>query len=209
MSADPLVPWQTLLEAFLGRLNAGPVDVGSLWRMMIADRWYRQELHRAVTWLVRQRRLPSDKADDLEHDAMLVLRRRLARRPDLGLDRARAADHFGAWLRRVIRRHCLDALRSGRPRFRPVELLPPECLNAGRGPDRWRTELRDAIDSLPGRQRAVLNAYCATGGLAEAAVSLGLSYQQARRSFLTGIEGLRLSYEPPVPRNYKNLFSQR
>lgn len=209
MSADPLAPWRTLLRAFLERLDERPIDLGTLWRMMIADRWYRQELHRATAWLVRQRRLPPDRAEDLEHDAMLVLRRRLERRPDLGLDRARAATHFGAWLRRVIRRHCLDALRKGRPRFRPVEPLPSECLIAGRGPDRWRTELREEIDSLPDRQRTVLNAYCATGALPEAAASLGLSYQQARRSFLAGVAGLRHSYEPASIANYKNLFSRR
>ena len=207
MSSDDFGSWQTLGDRFQAWLDAPPVDVGTLWRLIVADSWYRQELRRAVAWLVRQRRLPPDKADDLEHDAMLVLRRRLERRPDLGLDRARAATYFGAWLRRVIRRHCLDALRSGRARFRPHEPLPPEYLLRGRGPGRWQTELREAIDSLPERQRAVLNAYCATGGLAAAAASLGLSYQRARRAFRAGLAGLRLSYEPAPEENYKNNFS--
>ncbi|MGH7193515.1 MAG: sigma factor, partial [Candidatus Saccharimonadales bacterium] len=108
------------------------MDAATAWRLFIEDPWYQQELHRAAGWLARRARLPHCQAEDLSQEAMLILRSRLTRKPDLRLNRALAADHFEAWLRRVIRRHCLDALRRSRLRQRRCESLPKLPQHQGR-----------------------------------------------------------------------------
>lgn len=197
MSSDSSVSWRLLRQQYQELLDRPPVDAAAVWRLFVEDPWYQHELRRAARWIARHARPPYCEADDLCHDAMLLLRSRLTRKPDLRLNRALAADHFGAWLRRVIRRHCLDALRRRCARQRRWERLPKDDALAEQSTGRRLAELREEIESLPPPERAVLTAYCATGTLGQTAVTLGMNYQRARRKFLAGIAMLRPRYDEP------------
>lgn len=189
--------WQRLSDQFQALLDRPPVDADAVWRLFVGDAWYRQELRLAAQWLTRRQRFQTT-AEDLCHEAMLVLRNRAVKRPDLGLNRMLADDHFGPWVRRVIRRHCLDALRRLGVRQRRCNALSAADAVTDRDLPHWRSELHEEIASLPPRERAVLDAYCATGALGETAQLLNMNYQRARRTFLSGIALLRERYEEPL-----------
>lgn len=195
MSGHRSAPWRALSDQYQALVDHPPIDAAAVWRLFVEDPWYRHELHRTASWIARRTRLPHCEADDLCHEAMLILRRRLARRPDLRINRALAADHFGAWLRRVIRRHCLDAVRRSGVSQHTCESLPQDDVLAEPSVARWLVELREEIESLPAPERSVVVAYCAGGSLTEAAAMLGTNYHRARRALRSGVARLRRCYE--------------
>jgi hypothetical protein len=61
-------------------------DYRETWRLFASHAGYRYELKATAARLLRQYHLPSDRACDVVHDALLILLDRLRRRGDLGFD---------------------------------------------------------------------------------------------------------------------------
>ncbi len=204
MYTDRSASWPALRDQYQALVDQPPVDAAAVWRLLTENAWYQRELYRTAGWIVRHRRLRHFQADDVCQEAILILRFRLARRADLGIDRLRGGACFGAWLRRIIHDTCLDALRRLARREPPCAALPAPDTVAERGAEGWRRELRDRIACLPEPRRSVLTAYCESGTLGEAAASLGMNYQRARRNFLAGIALLRLGdqEDPIITKNF-------
>jgi RNA polymerase sigma-70 factor, ECF subfamily len=130
---------------------------------------------RAALWFATALLGDGDEAADAVQDAFVVAYR--------SLGRLREGSAFGGWYRTILRRVCIDRLRS--PRLKRRRRLEPGEVDR----QRWheatgvlsseRTELqaivRRALAQLPGEQRTVLVLKELEGlGYAEIAQSLGI-----------------------------------
>jgi RNA polymerase sigma factor (sigma-70 family) len=157
-------------------LLAGPAaDYRQTWRVFAANGRYRAELTSAAARLLRQRCLSVDRADDVVQDALLILAECLRRRCDLGFGPSHGQEHFLAWLRKVIRSHCQQALRRQRVREWRAAELDDEWAAQCAPTVPCRAELADAIQSLDEPLRAIIGAFQNHGSLEAVARQLGLS----------------------------------
>jgi RNA polymerase sigma factor (sigma-70 family) len=185
------------LDAIYRRLLAGPAaDYRQTWQVFAASGRYRAELNSAAARLLRERHLRVDRADDVAHDALLILAECLRRRGDLGFDPSHGQGHFLAWLRKVIRSHCQQALRRQRVReWRGAE-LDDEWAAQCTPTVPWRAELADAIQSLDEPLRAIVTAFQNHGSLDAVARQLGLSPTTAWRRFRAALQRLQSRCDP-------------
>jgi len=113
------------------------------------------------------------------------------------LDRFLPDQAFGAWLHRIVANAALDITR--RRKVRDAEELPESIASPFRDPaesSELRTRLRDALGTLPARQRSVIVLHDVEGFKhAEIGVMLGIPEGTARsdlhyaRSHLRGVLG--------------------
>lgn len=158
-------------------------DRHSHWRQVVNHPSYCDQLQGIASDLVRKYRLPKDWQGDIEQEAILILHRSIQRRATLGFDRGKCNGRELAWLRVVIRSHCLQAvrrLRSRQRRYRTLDLqawqLPARCA-----PD-LQHALWSAIETLPPAAQRLTRAYLEGGTVQAAADALGLSWSTARRA---------------------------
>lgn len=127
---------------------------------------------------------------------LLILADCLRRRGDLGFDPRHGEQHFLAWLRKVVRSHCPQALRRERPRRRSGTMFDEEWAALHAPTVSWRAELADAIQSLDEPLRAVLAAFQQHGSLEAVARQLGLSPTTAWRRFRAALDRVRMRCAP-------------
>jgi RNA polymerase sigma-70 factor (ECF subfamily) len=134
-----------------------------------------------------------DEADDAVQDGFLSAWR--------AIDRFDPARPFRPWLLRIVVNAARDAAR--RARVRRTEPLHPEFAGGAAGPDRatdralLREALRDAMATLPDRQRVAVTLFDAEGfSHAEIAESLGIPEGTVRSDVFHGRRALRARLKP-------------
>lgn len=185
--------WQDLRDRFLDSVGENrPGGWLSTWRLIVEHPWYRQELKLIAARVLRSRGAPLDWREDLEHDCMLLLARKLQQMPDLGVNRELAQKHFAGWLARIITNQCLDVLRRHRQQFALGRGLPePVAARPSRAVQEMLTDLSVALDKLDELRRTVLLLYAKGFPLRRIAADLGLDYSKACRLYRSGLEKLR------------------
>ena len=136
--------------------------------------------------------------------------RRVTRREDLAWDATQetwlaivgSLEHlqdparFGAWALSIVTRRALDVLRRG-SRLEPLPESGEPVLQEGPNPGDERLErMRDAIDSLPAEQRALLSLHHAEGvALEDIAEHLAVPLGTVKSRLHTARERLRAIVE--------------
>jgi DNA-directed RNA polymerase specialized sigma24 family protein len=85
-----------------------------VWRALVGDAWFQTELFEAAKRLACSTRRKLYSADDVWHEALLLLWTRVCRAPDLNLDRVPLESAFPGWIAAVARNLCRNALRKHR-----------------------------------------------------------------------------------------------
>jgi DNA-directed RNA polymerase specialized sigma24 family protein len=185
------------LEDIYHRLRLGHrTDYQETWRIFAGNVRYRAELESVAIRLLRRGRLPSQRAADVVHEALLLLARCLERRGDLGFDPRSGEEQFLAWLHFVARSHCKRVLRRQRLKERWGVQLDDEWATVDAPTAPWLAELTDALQSLTASQQAVVAAYTRFGSIEAAAEHVGLSTTTAWRRFRTAVKDIRRHCRP-------------
>ena len=151
---------EMLREQFYAILDA-PEDARAprwhkVWSSFVSDPWFQAELEKLLGRVLYHRGAPAPWLDDLRQDAIMFFARDLRRRVDLGVNRARAAEHFPGWLATILWRICKQALRArcraqhrnGANLGARREIVAPNSLRA--------MEIDMAIEELPEPMRTIL-----------------------------------------------------
>jgi RNA polymerase sigma-70 factor, ECF subfamily len=138
-----------------------------------------------------------DEAEDVAQEAFV--------RAFLGLDRLRGSASWEAWIMRIVRNLCHDALR--RQRVRRSEPLDEEYLDTGPSPEmlaiaqEHRRELSAAVAALPEKYRIPLMMHYASGRTyREIAVALELPQSTVVGRIAGALRLLRRSFRVEVKR---------
>lgn len=185
-------------ELYCHLMRSADTDDRDTWRHFAANQGYRRELRRAAARLLRARHLPRDRANDVVHDALLLLANCLRRNRNLGFKPEYGRERFVAWLRAVALSHCQWALRRQTTRGRKPDELCEDWAATLEPNVIWRAELSDALESLDERERAVVAAYRQLGSIEAVSECVGLSTTTAWRRFRAAVRILRRRCEPFV-----------
>jgi RNA polymerase sigma factor (sigma-70 family) len=178
--------WYALMRKFLKladpRANRARAAY-QIWRMFLRNPWFQALLKRQARRLTRRRTSRHHLAEDAQGEAMLVLSKRLRKRPDLGVERERIEKTFPGWIARIAERLCKQALRA----IRAVGRLPPERFRAEAVDDgeqersERRLDLRLAISQLKEPEQSIMRLLCSSEqpSLHEIARRLRISYDVA------------------------------
>jgi DNA-directed RNA polymerase specialized sigma24 family protein len=164
-----------------------------VWRVLLSHPWYQDELRRAAFRTLRPARLHLQWIDDVKQEAMLLLARDLRHSADLHVDRAAAEEHFAAWLRKIIMRHCQQAARSMRRAQRRAGLQQAEVLAAASKslPLDSILDLALAIRKLPKASRRVLLLRLRGWGIVEITQRVHRCQTEVHRALAKGLSKLR------------------
>lgn len=188
--------WQDLRDRFLSacseRDRESPTRWLEIWYLLLAHPWYREQLASAARSVLQSSRCSFEWRDDVEHEAIVLLARRLRRNPNLGIDPVLAKQHFAGWLRTVITRDCRDALRKLRRESSPALPLS-DCLSASdeRVQRETRIDLAIALDQLGEQERVILVLYSKGFTLRQVAEKLDLTFWRTYSSHHRGLKRLR------------------
>jgi RNA polymerase sigma factor (sigma-70 family) len=179
----------------LGRVRKAPPSsrvIGNLWRLFVEHSWYRAQLRICALHALYVRSAPRQWLEDVEHEAMLILARELRRRPDLNLNRAMASKTFPVWLRTVISRDCLQAIRKLRRQQRAWrELKEGDRRSDDRALRDERADVSMAMEKLARPLRAALSLYSKGYTFAEIGKRMGVSTATAQRIVHRGLRKLQ------------------
>lgn len=170
-----------LRDRFRWLLAQPHVDYRDIWQLFLDNPWYRYELHMNSVYVLKHAPSVHCFVSDIEEDARELLGSDLQRRPDLGIDWARAEKGFRAWLHSVVLQQCMRALEAGWKRW--LEQLPQVPLPV----DDWlpneifRMDLEQLLAKLEPELREVLELHLAKFTIQEIAERKGLTFCQARR----------------------------
>lgn len=191
MQAEP--PWQDLRDKFLAAA-AGHRQEAWLrtWRLLLEHPWFQHQLGMAAARVLRTHQAPPGWKEEVVQDTALALAERLRRKPDLGVDPALAQEHFAGWMRRIVTRICVDAVRRLERHYgRTVALPEQERVDPHHRTITLRLELDLALEDLPFEERTIVTRYAAGSTLRQIARELNLSYWQVYRRFQAGVKRLR------------------
>jgi RNA polymerase sigma-70 factor (ECF subfamily) len=129
-----------------------------------------------------------EEAEDVVQDTFV--------RAYAALNRFRAGGRWAAWVMRILRNACHDALR--RRRDRPVEPMPDDWLDIAPGPENVLLDaershaLREAVDALPEKYQTVLFMHYGSGQKArEIATALDLPESTVKGRLVVALKALR------------------
>lgn len=186
-----------LRDAFFRLLDRGESAASPLWhevwKLFLEHPWYQAELHEATKRLVGRGQAPADMAEDIEHDALILLSQHLRRAAHLHVNRELAEDHFTGWLARIVARDCSKALRAIRRAQRRAgsQQVAVEDIATRDLPMDEIIDLSLAISKLPDEWRRVLLLRLRGCGIAEIARRLRLSQTQVHRALQRGLSEVK------------------
>lgn len=179
--------WKDALDKKAGNDPQQPGHWFTIWRMIIEHPWFQRELRDCVGYTIRSSGLPTDLADDLEHEVFLLLAGKLARRRDLGMDVELAEQKFPAFMGTIIRNDCRQVARKLRRQFvRSPSLLSPARVEGRTGEIESLVELSLEIDELDDPQRTILLLSMKGMTLKEIAQQIQMNYSQVCREYHHG-----------------------
>lgn len=193
-----------LKAAFLRALDLPAAQSGShwaqIWRLFLADPWYREQLDVCARRALRKTGGRPDWLDDIKQDAVLALAAKLRRRPGLGIDPQKAQGHFEGWIGTILDRDCRASLR----RLRAVQCRQSALPLHAVGNDPWQRveqwiDVKLVIDRLNEPVRTATALHVAGTSPRDVARTLGISYWTAVRAIRRGIAALRERLGPRRP----------
>ncbi|WP_430453471.1 sigma-70 family RNA polymerase sigma factor [Rhodopirellula europaea] len=181
--------WEDLRTNFI---NATHRSFGWLevWNIFVSSDLYRNQLSTCAEISLMETGAPKSWADDVAHDAMLLLARQLRKRSDLGYQFDRPPKQFASWFRTILFHQCHEAIRSFRRRHgrdSPLELDP---ISERSQLIEQRLDIRMAVDRLDEPMRTILMLGYGGLSLREIADRLQLTYDQVRYANKQGRETL-------------------
>ena len=197
LASHEATEWRLLADRFAELVASDSHDRApwhEVWQLLIGAPCFQYELQERASGFVRGLRLPPDWVGDVVQDVILILARQLRASGDLHVDRQRLPDGFATWMRSIIRRTCLEALRTPRRQRQRVVRLPEEDAFLERDSIAMRDErldLRLAVEELAEPRRTMLLLYDKKVPLAEIATCLGLSTAAVNREVKQGIVDLK------------------
>jgi len=163
-----------------------------IWQLLASHSWFRDQLEYWAKDVVRTRGAPLQWWEDVRQEAELLLGKRLAKRPDLGIDLERAEHSFAPWMQTIMIHDCQQGLRTVRARYQghaaagQVEdtVSPDEALDR-------RIDVAWAIDQLdePERTAVILRGQQLT--LEQLAKAMDVTYWESRTVLERGLKRLR------------------
>jgi RNA polymerase sigma factor (sigma-70 family) len=149
--------------------------------------------HGAVVMRVCRALLGPVDADDAWSETLLAA---LSAFPDLRPD-----SNVRGWLVTIAHRKAIDQLRAAARAPKPVADVPDVASHDRRAVDHVDTELWDALQALPLKQRVAVTCHHVAGlPYADVAELMGVSVVAARRNAADGIARLRTTYRRGAPR---------
>lgn len=160
-----------------------------IWRMIVGHPWYQAQLTKISRRLTRNR-WRSIFPEDVQHEAILLLARSLKRNPHLGFDTNQPAEQFSHWMRRIIFRDCLQAIRSLKRGQQDVALTEEHgsecyCQTESNSILLW------TLDCLDPKERFIVDRYVLGYTLKETAELLNVSISTVHRRLHSAIWSLR------------------
>jgi RNA polymerase sigma factor (sigma-70 family) len=122
---EPL--WLPLLRKYLAAIDAPGDDTSrwlEIWLMFLADAWLRGVIKSEAARVAGREKWQQQLAEDVEHAAMRLLARQLQHDYTLKMDRSRIERSFPAWIRKIVRTACVEALRHQRTPYLDERPLP-------------------------------------------------------------------------------------
>lgn len=176
----------------------GP-DPKRVWRLLVEHPYYQDQVEACARRLVFRSGLAQSWLHDIPQEAMIFLARSLERAPDLGLDRQRAERHFPGWLRSIVFRDCLQALRSLRRQVATHATAPHDRTSATANLDLC-IDLSSSIKRLDEPDCSAIRLFLADCSVKEISEKLGLSYRQAGYALRRGLKKLQQCMAPSYGR---------
>lgn len=178
--------WQDLKDQFERALQESnqtrDAKWGAIWTLFIQHPWYTSELRRTALRVIQESGAPMDWLEDIENDAILLLGQSLDRALDLNMNTRRAKDHFPAWLARIIRNDCLQALRRYRRSYiRNVELREEHLAIVRRSSVEVKIDMIFALELLSSAEREVFVLRLLGWSIEEIATGSGVGYARMYR----------------------------
>lgn len=187
---------KNLLYHFHHTLNSSETITNNLgqqmWRLVVAHPWYQLQLKSISRW-VAHGQTGNFSIEDLQQEAILLLARTFQRHPDLRFDSNQTPAHFARWMRKIIRRDCLQALRKLRRTSRETGLNETCWMMETPFPPEWMVSLKEGLDLLPRQEQYVVQHFLLGHSLRETAEILGIGSTTAHRYFQSAISLLRQS----------------
>lgn len=185
-----------LRERFFEILDEGGAEAETghkVWVLFIEHLWFQVELERAVRRVLWRAGEYDRWASDIEQEAVMILGKKLTRKADLGVNRAKAARQFSGWFARIIHRTCRDAARGMRRRERlaGVNKAWIDVAQPIGTPIDDLLDLTQMIERLPKKCRSVVKLHLRGRTLGEIGRALGVSRSHAHRMFRDAIFILR------------------
>lgn len=151
-----------------------------VWQVFASNEFYRSQLSTCAEISLLETGASHGWADDVAHEAMLLLARQLRKRSDLGYQFDRPPEQFASWFRTILFHQCHEAIRSMRRRHDrdlPLDLDP---VSERSDLIEQRIDVRMAIGRLDEPHRTIL--FLSYGGLSlrEIADRLEMTYDQVR-----------------------------
>jgi len=189
---DLFVRWKDSLAEHVGRKPRQPGHWFSIWRMIIKHPWFQKKLCDCVNCEICSSYLAGDLAGDLEHEVILLLAGKLARRRDLGMDLELAENKFPAFIGTIVRNDCRQVARKLRRQFlRSATLAAPQLITDQIEQRQSLSEMSLEIDELEDPQRTILLLKMKGLTLKEIAEQTQINYSKVCREYHAGCRRLR------------------
>jgi RNA polymerase sigma factor (sigma-70 family) len=181
-----------LRDEYLRALAKGS-SAEELWRIFAEDSWYQHELRLCARLALRQWRAPPDWLGDVVSLSLVIFAEKLKRTPHLHLDPQAAERTFAAWLRQLMSRDCLEAIRQWQRTTPPQrELWPHDWISTGEMRIlAEQIDLAFLLERLPQPEQDIVSLFLQGYRRNEIAQHAKMPYGRVRRGLQRGLRQLR------------------
>lgn len=186
-------PWQGLLHAFLGLLEAEVSEdrAHAVCDLFLNDPWFQQLVERRAKHSVDRQAVPRDWGDDLRQEIALLFVQKIERSPDLHVDRQIVEAHFGGWIWTIVDRLGIEAVQRLHKLYRvQSHFISEEAIERKRNLE-VKVELSIAMAELPPLTQHILLLYDKGHTLKEIATIVKEKYWKVFDLFWRGVEYLQ------------------
>ena len=163
-----------------------------MWQLFVRHPWYQAELSLSSRRALRRAQLGPELLDDLKHEVMLILARKLRATPTMHVEPRQLEAHFTGWLGTIVLHDCREAIRRMKRRQPQTNYLESGSVFAVREIDIERQiDLSCAISHLGEPECTALILHFKGWTTKSIASELVCSYWQVRRILNRGLEKLK------------------
>lgn len=167
-------------------------EASNVWRIIVGHPWYQAQLTK-ISRRVTRGRSRFICAEYVQQEAMLILARSLKAHPHLKFDWNESSEQFSRWMRRIIFRDCLQALRRIKRGRQDVSLTKMHVLELCHQTD-VDSLLLESLDCLDSEERFIIDQYVLGHTLKETAELLDVSISTVHRRLQSAIASLRKEF---------------
>lgn len=185
-------PWERLMKAFLALLDGDDASAkaGDVCDLFLGDPWFQQLVERRARRAVDVGAIPLDWRPDLEQHISLLFVQKVRRRPDLGVDRQMAEEHFGGFVWTIVERLALNAIERLHKLYRRQSALFADVAGSARWTLEQQVDVGLLLAGLPPLTRTILTLYDAGHTLKQIADLVGEEYWRVCKIYRDAIATL-------------------